>query len=672
MRITRLHVKNFRSILDEAIPCEALTALVGKNGSGKSSFLAALELFYGPAAPVTEEDFHGRDTSKPIEITVTFAQLSEEAAKQFGDYVRDDQLEVTKVLPIDGREAYHGVRLQHPDFQEVRQAGGRREVNSAYREFRKRAEWSELPPASSADAVESALATWESNNPDKCVPSRDNGQFFSFAKGGSGGSLAPYTGYLRIPAVRDAREDAVEGRNSAITQLMDVVVRGVLATREEVAEFRVRTQAEYEQVLYPALMPELEGLQHTLSETLADYAPTSEMVLSWSAPAQVDIPMPRAEVRLAEDGYESSIQRTGHGLQRAFIFTMLQHLAAAEGDAEVGEAEGESRSDRPTLVLGIDEPELYQHPSRQRHLATILRRLATGDTQGVTPNTQVLYTTHSPLFVSLDWFDQIRVLRKVSAGRSGPKATRALAADMDRSAEELWEATGKKGEKFTSDTLRPRLASVMTPWMNEGFFAEVVVLVEGEDDRAALLGAAQAVGTDLDGLGIAVIPCSGKTNIDRPLVIFRQLGIPVYVVWDGDEGKDKNKRKKESSAQTNRHLCRLLGREEEDWPHFFEEDGACFGVDLETTLMAEIGEEFDRYRAEAQAELGLDTQSLKNPKLIERILERAASDGRSSSSVAAIVQAAIALRHRATGSDGQLGSPTPPDRPVTPELVQLP
>ena len=28
----------------------------------------------------------------------------------------------------------------------------------------------------------------------------------------------------------------------------------------------------------------------------------------------------------------------------------------------------------------------------------------------------------------------------------------------------------------------------MTPWMGEGFFADVVVLVEGEDDRAAILG----------------------------------------------------------------------------------------------------------------------------------------------------------------------------------------
>ena len=37
----------------------------------------------------------------------------------------------------------------------------------------------------------------------------------------------------------------------------------------------------------------------------------------------------------------------------------------------------------------------------------------------------------------------------------------------------------------------------MTPWMNEGFFADVVVLVEGEGDRSVIHATAQADGVDL-------------------------------------------------------------------------------------------------------------------------------------------------------------------------------
>ena len=50
----------------------------------------------------------------------------------------------------------------------------------------------------------------------------------------------------------------------------------------------------------------------------------------------------------------------------------------------------------------------------------------------------------------------------------------------------------------------------MTPMVNEGFFADVAVLVEGEGDRAALLEAAQAMGCSLDAQGIAVIHATAK------------------------------------------------------------------------------------------------------------------------------------------------------------------
>ena len=67
----------------------------------------------------------------------------------------------------------------------------------------------------------------------------------------------------------------------------------------------------------------------------------------------------------------------------------------------------------PTLILAIEEPELYQHPIRQRHFASVLLKLAGGDIVGVTKQTQVLYCTHSSLFVGIDRFDQLQLLRKV-------------------------------------------------------------------------------------------------------------------------------------------------------------------------------------------------------------------------------------------------------------------
>jgi predicted ATP-dependent endonuclease of OLD family len=49
MKMQSVHVRNFRSVLDETLACAELTALVGANGSGKSAFSRALDLFYTPS-----------------------------------------------------------------------------------------------------------------------------------------------------------------------------------------------------------------------------------------------------------------------------------------------------------------------------------------------------------------------------------------------------------------------------------------------------------------------------------------------------------------------------------------------------------------------------------------------------------------------------------------------
>ena len=649
MRIQEIQVKNFRSILDETLPCDSLTALVGRNGSGKSSFLSAIELFYDESARVTVEDFYSEDTTQDIEIATTYTDLSADAQKRFSSYIDNDELTVVRVFSLQKDRksgVYHGMGLRNPDFAEVRNANGAREKRRLYDEIRQEAAYSTLPSVTSATNALQELDEWENQNPQKCVRMRDDGQFFGFTNVFRG-RLSRHTKFIRVPAVRDAQEDAVEKRGSCVTEIMDLVVRSVLANRKELADFRERTQTEYKELIDPDNLTELQGLQMAMTATLQHYAPETGVLMNWSEAGDINIPLPQAEVKLLEDGYQSTVERTGHGLQRAFIVTMLQHLVAArsletssesESDAE-DSTQGSNAAYLPSLVLAIEEPELYQHPSRQRFLASTLSKLAQGSISGVATSTQVVYTTHSPLFVGLDRFPQIRVLRKAPYEDGKANVTRLTKGDMDAVAGELWKASGSQGAKFSADTLFPRLRAIMTPWMNEGFFADTVVLVEGEDDRAAILGVAGQLDYDFDSLGIAVVPCSGKNNIDRPLLIFRQLGIPVYVVWDGDYGD-------QSAKTANRFLLRLLGRSEEDWPTFVDESSACFVVNLEKTLEDELGKElYECSRNKAQQEFGITEKAyaLKNPAIFERVVEHAESKGKVSNSLQEIVKRIAAL-----------------------------
>lgn len=655
MIVKALHVKNFRSILDEPIDCDNLTVLVGRNGTGKSSFLRAMEMFYDPKAAVTAEDFYAEDTSKEIEIALTFSDLSAEEELLFAPYLDGDDLTVGRVFSTSAKKSgtYHGMKLQNSDFASVRNAGGKTETRNKYNEVRSGPAYSSLPTVKSADQVEEELKKWEAANPGSCTRMRDDGQFFGFTEVGNG-YLGRHTRFIHIPAVRDASDDATEGKGSCVSEIMDLVVRRTLASRKNFVALKDDTQKKYREIMDPAKLTELSGLQTQLSDTLRYYAPEAKVSMEWAKLVDIDFPLPKAEVKLHEDGYKSSVQRTGHGLQRAFILTMLQHLVAAKG-VEVATKEGvaseaeipeQAEPQLPGLVLAIEEPELYQHPSRQRHMASVLLKLSQGTIPGVAKRTQVLYSTHSPLFVGLDRFEQIRLFRKADDVAGKPRVTKTAKAELDAVAEEIWVAGGSQGSKYTAGTLRPRLQAVMTPWVNEGFFADVAVLVEGEDDRAAILGVAVSMGHNFDSDGISVIPCIGKNNLDRPLVIFRQVGIPVYVIWDGDHGQP------DAKADDNRRLLRLLGQSEEDWPCGVWDRHACFKTELETTLAEEIGKDlFERLLSEAQGQLGIRKQkdALKNPIVLQRIVEGASVEGKTSATLKGIVEKIVALKPQRGG-----------------------
>ena len=650
MIIKTVHVKNFRSILDEKIDCDNLTVLVGRNGTGKSSFLRAMEMFYDPSASVSAEDFYAEDSSKEIVIAVTFTDLNDEEKALFAPYLDGDDLTVARVFTLSAKKSgtYHGMRLQNPDFAAVRNAGGKSEIKNKYGEIIAAPKYSSLPKVKSADQAEEELKKWEAANPDSCTRLRDDGQFFGFTEVGQG-YLGRYTRFIRIPAVRDAADDATEGKGSCVTEIIDLVVRNTLANREDFLKLKDDTQKKYREIMDPAKLTELSLLETQLSDTLRYYAPETNVSLEWVKLVDINFPLPKAEVKLHEDGFKSSVHRTGHGLQRAFILTMLQHLVAAKvtagaadegktSEAEIPEAD---KPQLPNLILAIEEPELYQHPSRQRHLAAILLKLAHGAIPGVAQKTQVLYSTHSPLFVGLDRFDQIRLLRKADHPTGKPRITKVAKAELNTVAEKLWEACGRQGDKYTADTLRPRLQAIMTPWVNEGFFADVVVLVEGEGDRSAILGIAQSVSADFDADGISVIPCIGKNNLDRPLVIFSQLGIPVYVVWDSDHGE------KDAKPDVNRYLLRLVGQAEDDWPNEIAAYHACFKTKLEVVLSEEIGKElFDQKLAEVQQKLGITNRkdALKNPVVLYSIIEKAAADGKTSATLKSIIEKIVALK----------------------------
>jgi putative ATP-dependent endonuclease of OLD family len=652
MRISKIVVRNFRSIFGEEVEFDSLTALVGRNGSGKSSLLRALELFFAPSPRFDLYDFYAEDTSQNIEIEVTFSDLRSEEQTRFAKYAQNGVLTVIRILSLsEGKptSTYHGQKLANPDFLSIRSAAKAADSKSLYEELRKMPKYQALPQGGTIDARREAMSIWEDSNPAECSMSRDDGQFFGF-KEVSLGYLGQFTKFIPIPAVRDASAEAEEGRGSAITELIDLVVRSSLMTNKEIQELKEYASKRYGEIIDPSKLTEMRRLEGDLTSSLRTFVPDASLHLSWLNSGGIDIQMPKADVTLTEDGYRCPVTRTGHGLQRAFILTMLQYLATAVAPSGVTSTGSNSpptteenlptvsvdNQDMPDIILAIEEPELYQHPSRQRHLATVLRQLALGKSalSRVARNNQIIYSTHSPAFVGVDRFDQIRLFRKQLTSSGKPKITKIRNALLSTVATQLWKLHGQNGPAFTAESLAARLRSLMTPWMNEGFFADLVVLVEGEEDRAAILGTAYAMGGDLDSHGISVIPCDGKTNLDRPALIFDLLGIPVYLIWDSDYGG------KDPKVNWNRCLLRILEAAEEDYPNGVAHNFACFRTNLTDVMRAEIGNsQFEELAGILRSEMGFHDRpsEIKNPLFVQALIENARKRGKSCSHLEAIV-----------------------------------
>jgi len=138
----------------------------------------------------------------------------------------------------------------------------------------------------------------------------------------------------------------------------------------------------------------------------------------------------------------------------------------------------------------------------------------------------------------------------------------------------------------------------------------------------------------------------------RPYLVFRELGIPTFVMWDGDkpdaDGKNGNHR-----------MQMMLGRaheEVEDYPSLLKADHACFEINLEKTIQAEIGVDlWNDLLDDLKKNYGVrsNKEAQKIPKLMTDLLHLAAEKGKNSPTLGAIIDNIVALKKSSAANSGK-------------------
>lgn len=627
MKIESVRIRNLRSYADVTIPFNDFTCLVGPNGSGKSTILCALNVFFRETenastdlSQLDREDFHQKNTTEPVEITVTFGSLTAEAQQDFSDYYRQGKLIVSAVASFNevagkAEVKQYGQRLGMPDFKEFFRAVGDNkkvtDLKDLYGAIRQNL--NDLPAPGTKDAMIEALRKYETEHPNRLVllPSED--QFYGVSKGAN--RLARYLQWVFVPAVKDATTEQLEARNTALGKLLARTVRAKTNFEEAVKALRIEMQGQYQSLL-DKNQHVLKELSDSLKTRLTEWAhPAATVKLEWRQDPEksVRVEEPFARIIAGEGDFEGELARFGHGLQRSYLLALLHELASSDDTSA------------PRLILGCEEPELYQHPPQARHLAAVLQKLSKG-------NSQVIVSTHSPLFVSGEGFEDVRMVRKDPSN----KRSNVMHMAYTDIAQAISAATGEVPTKPSG--VLAKINQALQPSLNEMFFATRLVLVEGLEDVAYIAAYLNLLGKwdEYRRIGCHVVPANGKRELLQPLVIAKHMRIPTFIVFDSDSDEQNHDRRLQHEKD-NKALLALVGKAGENPMPTTDLWGTGFVMwhsNIGVVVREEIGAaDWQAYQAEADRQYGHAGNLRKNTLHIGGSLAQAWAAGKRSPSL---------------------------------------
>jgi len=615
-------LENFRAFEDQTVSLNDYTCLVGPNGGGKSTILTALNIIFRHTSDSTTdvtsldiEDFHHKKTDKPVRVTVTFEELSAEAQKDFSNYYRNGKLIITAEAKWNGSSApvkHYGQREGMTDFAKFFAAEGDgtkvEELKKLYAEIR--VTYSDLPAPGTKAAMVTALRNFESKHPERYAPMLSEDQFYGVTKGKN--LLEKYVQWIFVPAVKDVSGEEFEKKATALGLILERTVRAKLPFAEPLNELRKRSTKEYTKILKNSESA-LSALSTSLQSKLQEWAhPNATLRLEWHCDPfkSVTLADPLARMITGEGTFEGQIAKFGHGLQRSLLLALLQELATS--DRAVG----------PRLMLGCEEPELYQHPPQVKHFASVFNQL-------IQKGSQVLVCTHNPQFIRGEGFSDVRLSR--ISGQPAKAEVREVT--MELLAARIEAATRKRPKALKGAFIK--IAQVLQPTINEMFFTHVLILVEGISDAAYITGYLTL--TDrwdaFRKFGCHIVACDGKPAIVQPLAIAKEMNIPVFTVCDCDKDNCGTETKRQMHERDNKAILRLCAQDDSiPFPTetLWSADLVMWPSEIEKTVSDDVGKEqwiAVQQKVRTEHEINDIGNLDKNATFIRLVLAQAWEDG---------------------------------------------
>lgn len=180
------------------------------------------------------------------------------------------------------------------------------------------------------------------------------------------------------------------------------------------------------------------------------------------------------------------------------------------------------------LFLVLDEPEIHQHPYRQRSLIKKIEGLVDNknqeflnllkelfDIDGLTG--QIFIATHSPNILLNDYRQFIRFHR-------------------NRGNNNLLEVVSGMNIAIEDKLYKHMLHNFI--YLKEAMFSKCIIFVEGDTENGAIPVFAKRMDCDMDERGIGVIKLDGADSVKRCMKLYKEFGIESIAIIDKDKKND--------------------------------------------------------------------------------------------------------------------------------------
>ncbi len=520
MHFSRLQVSNYRSLREIDVPLSRFSTVIGENNSGKSSLLQTLLLLVkGPK--LSQSDFY--DPHREVMIKVSIQEISdadlEALSPEHRGRVRSISFGGTLCLvrryKTDGTSSLRCERLLpleerfRPDsvaslIKGLSGTNLRNKVEEVFPELK--GKLSTITQTGIKDQIDEYVASMPVEQLTNCESDLPTGIDNSIK------ALLPEPIY--IPAVKDLTDEVKTRDSASFGKILSVLLNVIGPKLAEVqSTFAVLNEklnrVEQEGQVVDKRLDEIKEIERTIEGYVQENFRSVSL--------EIQIPPPEIKTVLSasrivvNDGVEGPVESKGDGLKRGVLFAILRAYVTLQAKPEWQKTQPTSSVSPEHFLFLYEEPELYLHPTAQMILFDALRQIAASH--------QVVLSTHSPMFLTPQAEGTFIKMAKSTNGQGKDAPfSKPLYVDLE--------------DVATKDQFQ----LICFENNNVAFFADTVVLVEGDSDLICFSHIAKTLNPDWDfgRTKAALVRANGKGSIARYRTFFERFNVRTYVITDLD------------------------------------------------------------------------------------------------------------------------------------------